>query len=113
MNVTNLTKNTLIADKAILANSFSSRMIGLLNRKSINAGEALIITNCQSIHMFFMKFSIDVIFISADRRIVGLSENIQPFHLSPHFWKSKCAIELPAGTVKSSQSSIGDTIQIK
>src|SRR3989338_6279649 len=63
MRIINKTKNTVIAEQAAMADTVLSLLKGLLGRDSINPGEALIITQCRSIHMFFMKFGIDVIFV--------------------------------------------------
>ncbi len=87
-------------------------MVGLLNRQSIVDGEGLIITHCQSIHMLFMRFAIDVIFIDNSGKVVGLLEEIQPFRLSPIFLKANRAIELPVKTISKSKTELGDSIQI-
>lgn len=88
-------------------------MQGLLGRKSMGLDEALVIFHCQAIHMFFMNFSIDVIFVGKENRVVGLVENIQPFHLSPIFWRADKAIEVAPGTIKSSLTSLFDLLVIE
>lgn len=94
-----------------MADSFFSRLVGLLDRKEILPGEALIITHCQQIHMFFMKFPIDVIFVDRSDIVVGLVENISPFSMSPMFLQAHRAIELPAGAISYSRTSLGDIVQ--
>ena len=111
MIVHNLTRKTILADKAAIANTPLKRMIGLLGSSVLNPGEALIIVPCQSMHMLFMKFAIDVIFVDAQKRVIGLCADLRPFQFSPIFWKSACAIELPAGTIKQSATQIGDQVQ--
>lgn len=88
-------------------------MIGLLNKKSLLADEALVITKCQSIHMFFMRFSIDVIFVDKNDHVVGLVQRIKPFRLSPIFFQSRYAIEVPEGVIEKVRMSIGDKVEIK
>ena len=112
MKITNKTKNTVISVKASKADNFFTRMIGLLNRSTLNQGEGLIITHCNSIHMFFMRFAIDCIFVNKENKIVGLVENIKPFRLSRIFLQSSFVIEVPVGTIGQSNSSIGDEIEI-
>ena len=85
-------------------------MIGLIGRKEISASEALLIPHCQSIHMVFMRFSIDVLFVSKENRVVGIVKNIRPFFLSPIFWESSYAIELPAGKIVETKTSLGDIL---
>ena len=113
MKILNYTKNTILAKEARLADTFVSRMIGLLDRPNISKGEALVITQCQSIHMFFMRFAIDVVFANKDNQIVGLVENIQPFRLSPIFFKASYAIELAPGVIVDSKTAIGDRISLE
>lgn len=113
MKVLNLTKNTTIAVHAELASSPWSRMKGLLGRSSLPENTALIITRCNSIHMFFMKFPIDVIFVNQENVVVGLVRNILPFRLSRIFWRAKDAIELPCGVIENTQTRVGDKLSIE
>ena len=112
MKIFNLTRKTLIAENAQIADTFSSRMIGLLNRESLGPEEALVITECQSIHMVFMKFPIDVIFVDGSNQVVGLVKEIKPFCFSPIFFKASKAIELPVQSIEKSQTQFGDSLQI-
>ena len=60
-----------------------------------------------------MRFTIDVVFISKSGEAVKLISNIPPFRLSPLCLKSLFVIELPAGTITSTNTSLGDKIQIE
>jgi len=113
MTIRNLTQNTRIAGQAVRADTFLKRMQGLLGRASLATGEALVIAPCRSVHMLFMRFSIDVVFLDWSSRVVGLCADLQPFSFSPVFWKSACAIELPAGTIKKTNIRVGDNLSIK
>jgi len=113
MTIFNQTKNTIIAKQAAMADTFRARLVGLLNRESIDDNEALIITQCQSIHMFFMRFAIDAIFVDKNNSVVGLVNNIQPGHLSPFFPRSSYCIETAVGAIQKSDTSIGDTIKLE
>ena len=112
MRIKNKAKNNFIAQNVQKADTYRTRFIGLLNRKSISSEEALIITRCNSIHMFFMKFAIDVIFVSKSDRVVGLVKNIPPFGLSPVFFKASYCIECSVGTIDLKDVEIGDEIEI-
>ena len=107
MIITDLDTQAVLADYALLADTPFSRMNGLLGRRSLEPGEALVITHCQSIHMFFMRFSIDVVFTDRQGIVVGVVERIGPFRLSPIFWKAYQAVELPAGTAQNRGVLIG------
>ena len=94
-----------------MADTFFLRMIGLLDRESLLKGEGLVLTHCQQIHMIFMRFAIDVIFVDQSYQVVGLVKNIPPFGLSPVFWKANVAIELPVGVIEKSQTELEDILE--
>ena len=112
MAIVNTTRHTRIAQKVCVAKTPLTRMKGLLGCSQLAPQEALVISPCQSVHMLFMKFAIDVIFLDSQHNVVGLSTNLKPFQFSPIFWKSACAIELPAGTIKETQTELGDQITL-
>ncbi len=112
MRVLNKTKNRIISSKAVLADSFFTRAKGLLGRTHLAVNEALIITRCQSIHMFFMKFSIDAVFVDRNNRVVGLVQRIKPNQLSPIFFKAMYVIELREGAIKDTNTQMGDEISL-
>ncbi|MEI7998590.1 MAG: DUF192 domain-containing protein [Candidatus Omnitrophota bacterium] len=112
MPITNLTKETLLANSVEIANTPFKRMRGLLGRTSMKAQEALIITECNSIHMFFMKFTIDVVFLNKENKVIGLSKRIKPFECSPIFWRAVCAVELPEGTIEATNTQVGDRLAV-
>ena len=95
MKIINATRNTILAENAEIANTLLSRCKGLLGKNALEEGNALIIRPCNSIHMFFMRFSIDVAFLDRQNKVVGLVKNIRPFHISPIYLNACQAIELP------------------
>jgi len=111
MKILNKNRDTIIAANAIVADTFLTRMKGLLGRDEIRAGEALVITKCRSIHMFFMRFAIDAIFVDNRDRVVGLVMNIKPFHLSPLFVHAQYVIELAPGTITATKTALGDQLE--
>ena len=113
LRIANKTKNTIISRNARVADTFLPRLIGLLTRESLLLDEALLITRCQSIHMFFMRFAIDAIFVDYNDRVVGLVENIKPFQLSPIFFKASYVIEAATGTIAKTKTSVGDEVELK
>lgn len=110
MQIINQTKATIIAQRAEKADTFIARARGLLHKTGLADGEALIITRCQQIHMFFMRFAIDVLFVGKTNRVIALIENIKPFQISPIFFHSYYVVELPVGTIQQAQTEINDAI---
>ena len=111
--ILNSTQQSIVAAHAAKADTVTSRMRGLLGRQQLNSDEALVITQCQSIHMFFMRYPIDVIFADRHDKVVGVVLGIQPFCLSPVFWNASYAIELKVGAIEKSGTTVGDQLEIR
>ena len=62
-----------------VANSFLSRLRGLMFRKKLESGHGLLITSCNSIHMMFMCFAIDVVYLDKDYTIIKIVRNLRPW----------------------------------
>lgn len=112
MKIVNKTKGTILADNSIIAHSLLKRTIGLLNRKCLKAGEALIISPGNSIHTFFMRFAIDVVFINKNNKVIKTISCLRPFRLSQVYWLSSKVIELPAGIISSTHTQEGDLLSL-
>ncbi len=112
MKVINASKDAILADEAKMANTFFTRLIGLLNRNSLRKGEALILIPSNSIHSFFMRFKIDVIFLDKTGKVVALLPSFRPWRLSPVYFNSHSTIELPEHTLQLTQTQPGDIIKI-
>ena len=113
VQILNVTTGVAIARKATVAASFGQRMKGLLGRGGLSAEEALILRPGSSIHTFFMRFAIDVLFLDKDMRIVKLIQNMPPNRLSPIVWASRMVIELSAGKINQTNTQPGNVISIK
>ncbi|GHH97573.1 DUF192 domain-containing protein [Neobacillus kokaensis] len=95
-----------------LADSFFKRLKGLMFRKDQLVGEGLWIIPCNSIHMCFMNFSIDAVFLSKEGRIVRLVEDLKPWRIVKPIKNAYSVIELPAGTIKKHDLKIGEIIKL-
>ena len=112
MRIINLTNNKVLADRAKVADTFWPRLIGLLNRSSLDKGEALILKPSLSIHTMFMRFSIDVLFLDRKGTVIAKHPSFKPFRFSPFYLRANVTIELPEGAIESTQTRVGDVIQI-
>lgn len=110
--IVNLTKQKTIIDRAEVAETFFSRAKGLLGRKKFIPGEALVITQCSGIHMFFMRFPIDAVFVGIDRRVIRIIKGLKPWQVVPVVWGSSYVIELPAGFATEEVVNTGDIIEL-
>lgn len=110
MKVINITKDTLIAENLFIAETLLKRTVGLLGRKEFKKGEALLIKPCQQIHTFFMRFSIDLLFLDKRNWIVKTIKNFPPWRISGIYPKAKSCLELPSGIIESTFTQEGDEI---
>ena len=113
MKIINKTKNTILAQEAIVARTVLKRIKGLLGRDDFKQGEALIIMPCKSIHTFFMPFPIDVLFVNKQNQILKAIPSLRPGRLTYIYFNAAFVIELPSGTIQASRTSQGDTISIE
>jgi uncharacterized membrane protein (UPF0127 family) len=112
--IENCSRAVVIAWRGELADSLWTRFRGLMLRQSLDADQALIIDPCSSIHMFFMRFPLDVLYVDRHDRIVRVQENIQPWRIGPLRTKgARYVVELPVGTIARTGTTIGDTIRIR
>ena len=87
----------LVADLEVARTSWS-RFVGLMGRKDLAPGRALWIEPCNSIHMFFMRFAIDVLFLDREGRVKRVMLRLRPWRISPIVFGARTVVELPAGT---------------
>ena len=111
--VYNQTKETFLALKVKVADTFIGRMVGLLGRRSLEPVCGVWIVPCNSIHTFGMLFTIDVVFVDRDFKVVGLQELVKPFSITRPNFRAESAIELPAHTIFRSGTAIGDQFVIE
>ncbi len=111
MLVRNTTRDAILGDSIDVANSSTTRNKGLLGRDFLPEGHGLWITPCEAIHMFFMRFPIDVVFLDKNKRVVKISADLKPWRMSGSF-RAKSVLELPAGTAARSGTQVGDQLEL-
>jgi uncharacterized membrane protein (UPF0127 family) len=112
MPVINRTKETWLATKVRKADSFVTRLVGLLKRRTLGPEEALWLMPSKGIHTIGMKFPIDVVFLSRDNVVLGVVAGMLPFRISGVRLRGYSVLELPSGTIKKSRTEIGDQLEI-
>jgi uncharacterized protein len=111
--IMNLTKETKIG-KVEVADSFLSRFMGLMFRKNVENGMLLKLPQSRSrhgsaIHMFFMRFPLDIVFADSDRKIVDMV-TIGPWKTYTPIAPARYVIELKTGFIKKFDLEIGDEL---
>ena len=115
--VHNVTRGVDLAPNAELASSWWSRFMGLMGRQGLPVDGGLVIRPCGSIHMFFMRFAIDVVHVgkpTADGDpVVRVIHSIKPWRIGPIVMKSKYVVELPSGTLARTGTQVGDLLVVR
>ena len=106
----NVTTQRELGKSISKAVTFFQRTRGLLGRKKIKEGGGLYIPECRSIHTFFMRFTIDVVFIDGDNRITRVVPGLVPFRIAFGPRNTAGVLELSAGTLKDNRCVAGDKI---
>jgi uncharacterized membrane protein (UPF0127 family) len=102
----------VVAAKVRAADRFFTRFIGLMGKKSIGAGEGLLIRPCQQIHSFHMRFKFDVIFLSKTSEVLHLIESFKQNRISPTIHGCYQVLELEDGTIKKNGIHVGDELVV-
>ena len=112
MPIKNMTTNKVIAVSSRFADSTLSRSLGLMFSKPRQAALVLNFAREEkiSLHMMFVFYAIDVIFVNKRKEVVDIKENFKPFDTYSSRRKAKYAIELPAGTIKETKTKINHKI---
>lgn len=112
LRIINQTKGTILAQKAEIADTTLKRFKGLLGRTGLGESEGIVIVPCSSIHTFFMRFNIDVVFLDSQNRVVVMANSLPPWRLFSSFFKGKLVIELPTGTLVKTRTTLNDQIEL-
>ncbi len=112
MMLVDLDTGTVISHNMEWARSQAELTRGLLGRSEYPEGNALLLERCSSIHMFFMKFAIDVLFVDPELRVLKVVEVLKPWRMAACL-KAHSTIELPAGTVRRCGIQVGHRFEVR
>jgi uncharacterized protein len=88
------------------------RVVGLLATPELPAGEGLLIERTQSIHMFFMRYPIDAVFVDHSGRVTKVAADLKPWRVVPWARGARDCIELRAGAASEGATQVGDQLEI-
>lgn len=89
------------------ADNFFKRFLGLMGRKKLPSGSALLITPCNSIHMMFMRFSIDAVYVDKNFKVLKIVRNLTPWLGLSMCLKAESVIEMNAGEADRLEINVG------
>jgi uncharacterized protein len=118
VNATNETRERSLAEEVEVAASVWARFKGLMLRRSLAAGRGLWLPGDNGIHMFFMRFAIDAVFLGkpetdGSRRVVAAKRTLRPWiGLVPFIGAANGVLELPSGTIDETGTRVGDIVRL-
>jgi hypothetical protein len=110
LQVANRSRGTVLATRLEVAASAPKRSKGLLGRDGLAPGEGLWIIPCESVHTFFMRFPIDLVYLDRKNKIKKVRSAVVPWRMSACL-SAHSVLELPAGTILTTQTQPGDTLE--
>ena len=120
MDAVNETRQQSLAAEVEVAGSVWARFMGLMGRRSLAHGRGLWLPGDNGIHMFFMRFAIDAVFlgrpdgaVGGARRVVAAKQRLRPWTgMVPLVREANGVLELPAGTIESTGTEVGDVVHL-
>ena len=118
MEARNVDRSTVLASDVETARSLWAKFMGLMFRSSLPAGHCLWLPASNGIHMMFMRFPIDAVFVGrpeADgtRRVLSVHRRLRRWAgLVPLVRHADGVLELPVGTIDASATAVGDRLSI-
>ncbi len=88
-----------LAENIELANTYFTRLMGLMFRRRLAEGKGLLLDPCPQIHTCFMRFAIDAVFVDKDGTVLYVKENMKPWRFGRFVRGSRRTLELPGGTL--------------
>ncbi len=108
----NTTRGRVLAERTLRTTTALERLKGLLGREALPRGEGLLIAPCDSIHTFFMRFPIDVLFLDGGGKVVRAVPNLVPWRATRLYLGARSVLELWAGALAETGTSDGDIVEV-
>ena len=101
----------VLCERCLVAAGPLSRMRGLLGRRSLEAGEGLLLSPAAAIHTAFMRFAIDAVFLDRKGVVVHIAHDLRPW-LTAAKRGARAVLELPAGSARSFGLEAGEKLAL-
>ena len=112
IRVRNKERGTVLAEGADVAEDSKTRRTGLLKHERLEPGQGLWIVPCESVHSFWMKFAIDVLYLDRQKKVKKVRANMVPWRVSVCLM-AHSVLELPAGTAAATGTRRGDILEFE
>ena len=112
VRIENVTRRTIVAERVRVASSAWDGTVGLLRTPEVKRGEGLWIERSPSIHMFFMPYAIDAVFVSKQGRVTRVVANLKPWRIVWWARGARDCLEMRAGAATESGTQTGDELRL-
>lgn len=113
MKIFNVSKREPLAERTEVAETFGTRLRGLIGHAPLGPGEAMLIRPCSGVHCWFMGFAIDVIFVNREWRVVHIEHAMRPWAVGRPIKDASFVIEMASGEAQRTQTMVGDQLEAR
>ncbi len=113
LSVRNVTRGTWLMSAGKRAGDVWARVRGLIGSRPLQPGEGLWIVPCSGIHMLFMSYPIDALYLDRELHVVAVDHALRPWTLGRMVRGAHSVLELPAGSVAPTGTDVGDQLAIE
>lgn len=104
--------NKILSKDILIADTMVDRMIGLMFKPKLVGSEGLWIDPGTSIHTFFMRYSLDIVFVNSKKQVIKIIRDMKPWRMTRFYFTARQVLEMPAGTLPA-DLKVGDVLEVK
>lgn len=104
--------NKVISNDILIAERTVDRMIGLMFREKLVGADGLLIDPCTSIHTFFMRYNLDIVFLNSKNQVIKIIRDMKPWRMTRIYFTARQTLEMPAGKLPA-DVKVGDVLEVK
>jgi uncharacterized protein len=112
LSVTNQTKATLVCHQVQIADTFATRLFGLMGKNRLEPGTGLLLMPTTGFHTWGLTFPIDVVTLDEDQQVIAVWENLGPWKMHGLDARTRSVLELEAGQISRSKITVGDELTL-
>jgi uncharacterized membrane protein (UPF0127 family) len=112
LRIRNQSRDTLLADRADIADTSAKRRTGLLKHTGLEPGEGLWIAPCEAVHTIGMKFAIDVLFLNRKKKVLKVKHAMPRLRMAVSLF-AHSVLELPGGRALETGTVAGDQLEFE
>src|ERR1700743_2600608 len=112
LRISNPVRQSVLGDRIGVADTSLTRFVGLMGSGTLAPGHGLLIRPSNGVHTLWMRFSIDVLLLDREYRVLSAYRSLRPFRITAINWRASSVLELPSGTIVATNTRAGDQLQL-